>query len=92
MIKGKRVIALLMFFINFWHIIIFPNDVFKEITTITNISNSNKDDLTLLLILKTKFETFALGHFKGYIDLDFDVKIVNSIKLTLNKCILIEFL
>ncbi len=81
--------ASLIFFINFWYII-FPNGVFKEITTITNISN--KVDLTLLLMLKTKFETFALGHFKGYIDLELDVKIVNIIKLTLNKCILIEFI
>ncbi|ACN53412.1 hypothetical protein BSPA14S_H0013 (plasmid) [Borreliella spielmanii A14S] len=37
--------------------------VFKEITTINNISN--KVDLTLLLILKTEFKTFALGAFQG---------------------------
>ncbi len=82
MIKGMRVIVLLMFFLLIPGISLFSNGAFEEVAI---INNSNKSDLTLLLTLKTQFGTFTLGHFKGYIDLKFNVKIVNNTKLVLNK-------
>ncbi|WP_418905682.1 hypothetical protein [Borreliella japonica] len=83
MIKGMRVIALLMFFLLIPSITLFSNEeVFEEVV----ISNaSNKSSLTLLLMLKTKFGTFTLSHLKEYIDLEFNVKIANNTKLVLNK-------
>ncbi|MCD2382022.1 hypothetical protein [Borreliella americana] len=77
-----KVIALLMFFLLIPDVSIFSNEVIEKIAI---INNSNMSDLTLLLTSKTKFGTFALKHFKGYIDLEFNVKIANNTKLVLNK-------
>ncbi|WP_234909480.1 hypothetical protein [Borreliella turdi] len=80
MIKDMKLTLLLLLISN---VLIFPSEAFEEIF-ITNCSN--RFDYILLLKSKTKFGSFILSYSsRGYIDLSYNIQIINNIELTLKK-------
>lgn len=83
MIKGMKVIILLISFLLIPNSFIFSSEASEEIVI---LNNSNRYDFGLILKLKTKFGSFALRHgHEGYIDLDFKIQIINSTELVFKK-------
>lgn len=78
-----RVIILSIFFLLIPSVFIFSSELSEEIF----IENeSNRFNFGLILKSKTKFGALVLKHYReGYIDLDYNVQIVNSTKLVLKK-------
>ncbi|WP_233709446.1 hypothetical protein [Borreliella bavariensis] len=82
-IKGMKVIILSIFFLLISNVFIFSSEVSEEVFI---INESNRHSVGLILKLKTQFGSFILRHYpEGYIDLGYNIHIVNSTELVLKK-------
>lgn len=78
-----KVTILSIFFLLISNVFIFSSEVSEEVFI---INESNRHGVGLILKLKTQFGTFILRHYpEGYIDLGYNIHIVNSTELVLKK-------